>query len=82
MDAVCTGGLARLHDIRRELEHGGFVRFVWGNYGGELLFHADGEYFTAIDGRSYQAFLRDADKRYNRTERGSTEQSNLVIEWR
>jgi hypothetical protein len=80
-DAKSTGGLARLHDIKRELEHGGFVRFVWSN-GCPMLMHADGQRFTTIDGRSYQAFCKTADKRYSRTETGSTGTKDLVIEWR
>jgi hypothetical protein len=47
-----------------------------------MLMHADGHWFTTIDGRSYQAFLKTADKRHTQTETGSTETKDLVIEWR
>ena len=80
-DAKSTGGLARLSDIKRELDHGGFVRFVWFDVW-PMLMHADGQWFTTIDGRTYQAFQKTADRRYTKTETGSTETKDLVIEWR
>jgi hypothetical protein len=81
MSAKCTGGLAHLKDIRKQIADGGVVQFHWQSCW-SILVRADGEWFTTIDGRSYHAFLETADTRYSRTETGSTEQKNLVIEWR
>ena len=80
-DAKSTGGLARLLDIRRELEHGGIVRLRWG-LGGAILIHADGAWFTPIDGRTYHGFLRTDAPNLQRTETGSKDTKDFVIEWR
>jgi len=76
-----TGGLAYLAEIHHVLAEGGLVRFHWGN-GQHILVNANGKSFTPIDGRSYQGFLKTANKRYTRTETGSTDTKDLVVEWR
>ena len=76
-----TGGLAYLAEIHHVLAEGGLVRFHWG-HGQHILVNANGKSFTPIDGRSYQGFLKTANKRYTRTETGSTDTKDLVIEWR
>jgi len=76
-----TGRLARIKDIRKHLATDGYVKFVWVN-NQAILIHARHVTFCPIDGRSYQAFLLTADQKYNRTETGSTETNDLVIEWR
>jgi hypothetical protein len=76
-----TNGVARLLDIRRELEHGGIVRLRWG-LGGAILIHADGAWFTPIDGRTYHGFLRTDAPNLQRTETGSKGTKDFVIEWK
>jgi len=76
-----TNRLAHLKDVRRVLQEGGIVRFHWANCR-TILIKADGKSFTPIDGRSYKGFLKTADKRYTRTQAGSTDTKDLVIEWR
>ncbi len=76
-----TGGLAHLKEVRRVLAEGGIVRFHWSTCS-PILIHPNGESFTPIDGRSYHAFQETADQKYTRTETGSTETKDLVIEWK
>lgn len=69
---------ARLADVRRVLNEGGRVRFVWGT-GSPTLISKDGE--TPIDLRSYQGFLRTVAPGLRCTKTGSTETKDLVVEW-
>jgi len=78
--AEATGGLALLKHVREKLEQGGYVRFVHA-YAWPILIDTDQKWFTTIDGRSYQAFLITADKRYTREESGSIETNDLIIVW-
>lgn len=78
---VTIGGLARLSAVRRHLSNGGVVRFTH-NTCQPILIFAEGKSFQPIDGRSYQAFQSTADSKYTRTQTGSVETHNLIIEWR
>ena len=80
-DAKNTGGLAKLADVRRILTEGGIVRFQWATCW-TVLISADGGSFTTLDGRTYQGFLKTVAPKMERTETGSTETKDLVIEWR
>jgi hypothetical protein len=78
---------ATLCEVREELYAGGCVRMV--HAGGAVLIHADPEYHRLrphqhdlIDGRSYHGFLRNLARECVRTETGSLETGDLVIEWR
>jgi len=71
---------ARLDDIKTEVKNGGLVRLRWG-HGPAVLICADG-LVLPIDGRSYQGFLRAFANTLQRSETGSTEAEDLVIEWR
>ena len=75
------GGLARIHDISGVLNDGGIVRFIHRD-GWAILVAADGESFQTLDGRTYTAFLRTRATKLTRTESGSLESGDLVIEWR
>ena len=72
---------AKLPEIIKTLERGGFVQYVWST-GEQLLYDAQG-LMRRLDGRSYHAFLA-RERIYVRTEYGQNGEdlSNLVIEWR
>jgi len=76
-----TGGLAHMKQVRRVLDEGGHVRFDWLTCLA-ILVSADRKLSTTIDGRTYQAFLKTLPPQLERTETGSTETKDLVIEWR
>lgn len=71
---------ATLPDIFQALNEGGCVQFR----------HLDGHAFVvyrngqrkSIDGRSYHGFLQTMASHLQRTEIGSLETHNLIIEWR
>ena len=69
--------LARLDDLGRALTYGGFVRFVWATCAVTVNF-PNGSVMP-VDGRTYQAFLL-REKQFTRTEQGSLETKDLVIE--
>jgi len=71
---------AKLTDIKAEVKKGGLVRMFWG-HAPTVLVCADGRVLP-IDGRSYQGFLRAFANTLQRSETGSTEAEDLVIEWR
>ena len=66
---------------RRVLNDGGVVRFIHKD-GWAILITADGESFQALDGRAYAGFLRTRATKLTRTESGSIESGDLIIEWR
>lgn len=70
---------AKLADVRRVLNDGGYVRFVWVSASPTLI-SAGSE--TPIDLRSYQGFLKTVAPTLKCSRIGSTETKNLVIEWR
>lgn len=70
--------MKKLKDILEALNNGGKLRFTWISGKQELILH-DNTVYT-VDGRSYQAFIHDCAS-YQRTETGSTEAKDLVIEW-
>jgi hypothetical protein len=76
-----TGGLARMKQVRRILDEGGLVRFNW-RVGWTRVFSANGLYVTTLDGRTYSAFLRTLAPKLERSETGSVETKDLVVEWR
>ena len=76
-----TGGLAQMHQVSRVLNDGGVVRFIHKD-GWAILITADGESFQALDGRTYAGFLRTRATKLTRSESGSIESGDLIIEWR
>lgn len=76
-----THGLARMKQVRRVLNEGGHVKFVW-KTGAITVISADGALFSTMDGRTYQGLLKTLAPKLERTEIGSTETKDLVIEWR
>ncbi len=79
MGSQLSAETARLPDIRRVVEEGGYVRFVWASNSPKLV-SADKE--TLIDLRSYHGFLKTLAPKLQRTETGSSETKDLVIEWK
>jgi hypothetical protein len=71
---------ARLKDVREALANGGYVRYVWGVCG-PVIVSANGESMP-MDGRTYQGFLTSLAPTLVRTETGSTDTRDLIIEWR
>ncbi len=71
---------ATMKQVRGVLNEGGKVVFDW-KQGWTRLVSADGN-FTTIDGRTYQGFLKTLAPKLERTETGSTDTKDLVIEWR
>ena len=69
----------KLNDIRRSLNDGGVVRFVWTT--GVITLIENGN-STVVDGRSYQGFLQTVAPKLQKTRTGSQEGKDLVIEWR
>jgi hypothetical protein len=67
-------------DVHRVLTEGGFVRFIW-HTGRKELITASGRSLR-IDGRTYQEFLKTLAPKLKRSETGSMEERDLVIEWR
>jgi len=67
-------------DIHRVLTEGGFVRFIWRTGRKELITPSGRS--LRIDGRTYQGFLKTLAPRLERTETGSMEEKDLVVEWR
>src|SRR6266851_1832623 len=76
-----TGSLAQMKQVRRVLNEGGHVKFVW-KTGAITAISADGALFSTMDGRTYQGFLKTLAPKLERTETGSTETKDLVIESR
>lgn len=72
---------ARMKDIDTELEKGGRVIFQHLT-GWCFLIHADNRQRKTIDGRTYHGFLKTRAPKLVRTEAGSIETHDLVIEWR
>jgi hypothetical protein len=70
----------RLADIDECLDTGGVLRFVWASCLTTLVYPS-GETKT-LDGRSYKGFLATRADSMRRTESGSTENKDLIIEWR
>ena len=70
---------ATLAEANQILADGGFIRFVWAEHLPAYLVKADGE-LRILDGRTYDSLRNHKD--LIRTETGSTEDKNLVIEWR
>jgi len=81
MNPENTGGLARMRQVHRVLSEGGYVQFDWKTCR-TIVISADGELFTTMDGRTYQGFLKTLAPKLNRSETGSTDTKDLVIEWR
>ena len=74
--------LAYLKDVYTILDAGGLVRMTWVNGKVELT-APSGKMSVIIDGRTYQGFLNDKRQAtLTRTETGSAEEKNLIIEWR
>lgn len=71
---------ARLAEIKATVENGGYVEFRHLD-SSVFLVDADGKR-KLVDGRSYDGFQRTYAKSLKRTEVGSIEDHNLVIEWR
>jgi hypothetical protein len=69
---------AFLAEANEILANGGVLRFTWGT-GQHVLITESGD-IRPLDGRAYQTLTRRAD--LTRTETGSTENKDLVIEWR
>ena len=72
--------LATMKQVRRVLDEYGKVVFDW-KQGWTRLVSADGN-FTTMDGRTYQGFLKTVAPQLERTETGSAEGKDLVIELR
>jgi hypothetical protein len=72
--------MARKHELKDALAHGGVVRFTWNTCTPELIL-ATGE-VQPLDGRTYQAFMQFPRTGMVRTESGSIKRRTLVIEWR
>jgi hypothetical protein len=73
--------VAHMGDVKRILAHGGSVRFTH-KTGLATLISADGHLYAQLDKLTYDAFLRSFSRQLLRTESGSTETHDLVIEWR
>jgi hypothetical protein len=79
--------IARLRDINRTLKAGGRVRFVVRS-GFVVLISKSGKTVNAIDGRSYDAFIRQTHKGgYTLAKTGrvpvySWQEDTRVFEWR
>jgi hypothetical protein len=70
---------ATLAEANQILADGGIMRFVWGDKQPAHLVKASGD-IRILDGRTYDSLRNRED--LIRTETGSTENKNLVIEWR
>jgi len=73
--------VARMADVKRMIAHGGAVRFIY-KTSLAILVSADGEIRYQLDRRTYDAFLRAIAHQLPRTESGSAETNDLVIEWK
>jgi hypothetical protein len=73
--------VAHLGEVKRILAHGGSVRFTY-KTSLAILIAADGHLCAQLDKRTYDAFLRSFSHQLSRTESGSTENHDLVVEWR
>jgi hypothetical protein len=69
---------AFLMEVLQTLARGGLVRFTWADGTVELI--DSNLQSRPVDSRTYQALIRRPD--LNRTQRGSVENKNLIIEWR
>lgn len=69
-----------LADVFKALNEGGCVRFKHLTCDAYVV-SADGQ-ARLLDGRSYQGFLQSMAKSLKRTETGSYDTRNLIIEWR
>ena len=81
MNPENTGGLARMRQVQRVLNEGGYVKFDW-KICRTIVISADGELFTTMDGRTYQGFLKTLAPKLHCSETGGTDTKDLVIEWR
>jgi hypothetical protein len=70
-----------LADVKLALKNCGYVCFYWG-HNGVKVYSENGRTLGAMDGRSYQGFLRTVAPTLRRTETGSTEDQDLIICWR
>jgi hypothetical protein len=68
-------------DVRRIVAHGGLVRFTY-KTDLAILVSVDGQSLSQIDRRTYDAFVRSTAPHLLRTESGSMETNDLVIEWK
>jgi hypothetical protein len=73
--------VARLAEVKRVLTNGGLVRFIWAS-GHTILISANGKRLTALDGRTYEGFLKTVAPTLQETTTGSIETQDLVIEWK
>lgn len=71
---------AILSDILQALNEGGCVQFHHTDCHASVVY-GNGRR-KSIDGRSYQGFLQTMASHMQRTEIGSVETRNLIIEWR
>jgi hypothetical protein len=67
-------------DVKRIVAHGGLVRFTY-KTALAILVSVDGQLLSQLDRRTYDAFLRSIAPRLPRTESGSVDNGDLVIEW-
>jgi hypothetical protein len=72
--------VARLAHVKRIVARGGLVRFTY-KTALAILVSADGQLLSQLDRRTYDAFLRSIAPQLLRTESGSLETGDLVIEW-
>jgi hypothetical protein len=70
---------AKLAEAKQILMDGGIMRFVWGSNQPAHLAKASGE-LRILDGRTYESLRKRED--LIRTETGSTETRDLIIEWK
>jgi len=75
-----TGGRAQMRQVYRVLNEGGVVRFIHRD-GWAILVSADGEVSATLDGRTYAGFLTTLAPKLKRTESGSIDGGDFVVEW-
>jgi len=75
-----TGARAQMRQVYRVLNEGGVVRFIHRD-GWAILVSADGELSTTLDGRTYAGFLTTLAPKLKRTESGSIDGGDFVVEW-
>jgi hypothetical protein len=73
--------VARMADVKRIVAHGGLVRFTH-KTALAILVSSDGQIRYQLDRRTYDAFLRVIARQLSRTESGSAETGDLVIDWK
>jgi hypothetical protein len=67
-------------DVKRIVDHGGLVRFHYRTAMATLV-SVDGQSLSQLDRRTYNACLRSIAPQLSRTQSGSVETADLVIEW-